>query len=219
MKSDSQLKTDIVEELTWDPEVTMPASQVGVIVKDGVVTLMGHPPSLAEKHAIERAAQRVDGVKALAVEMEVKLAAGYERTDADIAQAAERALEWNVLVPDGKIKVMVENGHVTLTGQTEWEYQRQAAYVAVHSLLGVVGVTNQVVVKPKVKTADIATKIEQALERQATRDARHIQIIVNNGEVTLSGKVHSWAERRAAQGAAWSAPGVANVVNHLLVQG
>jgi osmotically-inducible protein OsmY len=216
MKPDAMLRSDIVAELNFDPAIT--ATDVGVIVKDGVVTLTGHPRSHAEKHAIERAVQRVKGVKALAIEMQVKLPSGHERTDADIALAAERALEWNVLVPDGKIRPMAEKGWVTLNGEVEWEYQRRAAEVAVRSLLGVTGVTNRVAVKPKFTPADVEARIRQALERQADRESRHIQIHVSGGDVTLSGKVHSWAERKAAQGAAWSAPGVANVVNNLLVE-
>ncbi|RZL92735.1 MAG: BON domain-containing protein [Variovorax sp.] len=216
MKSDAMLRSDIVAELNFDPAIT--ATDVGVIVQDGVVTLTGHPASHAEKHAIERAAQRVKGVKALAIEMSVKLAAGYERTDADIARAAELALEWNVLVPDDKIHPMVESGWVTLNGEVEWEYQRRAAEVAVRSLLGVTGVTNRVIVKPQFTPADVEEKIREALERQADRESRQIEVVVNGSQVTLSGKVHSWAERKAAQGAAWSAPGVANVVNNLLVE-
>jgi osmotically-inducible protein OsmY len=216
MKSDAQLRSDVVAELTWDPAIT--ATDVGVIVKDGVVTLTGHPSSHAEKYAIERAAQRVQGVKALAIEMPVKLATGYERTDADIAAAVERAIEWNVLVPDDKIHPMVEGGWVTLNGEVEWDYQRRAAEAGVRSLLGVTGVTNRVVVKPKFTAADVEKKIQEALERQADREARQIKIEVNGAHVTLSGKVRSWAERKAAQGAAWSAPGVANVVNNLLVE-
>jgi osmotically-inducible protein OsmY len=216
MKSDAQLRSDIVAELNFDPAIT--ATDVGVIVKDGVVTLTGHPSSHAEKYAIERAAQRVNGVKALAIEMPVKLASGYERTDADIAMAVERAIEWNVLVPDDKVHPMVEKGWVTLNGEVEWEYQRRAAEGAVRSLLGVTGVTNRVTVKPKFTPADIEQKIQEALERQADREARQIEIAVNGAQVTLSGKVHSWAERKAAQGAAWSAPGVANVINNLLVE-
>lgn len=216
MKSDAQLRSDIVAELTWDPAIT--ATDVGVIVKDGVVTLTGHPSSHAEKYAIERAAQRVKGVKALAIEMPVKLASDYTRTDAEIAMAAERAIEWNVLVPDDKIHPMVENGWVTLNGEVEWDYQRRAAEAAVRDLLGVTGVTNRVVVKPKFTAADVEKTIREALERQADREAERIKIEVNGAHVTLSGKVHSWAERKAAQGAAWSAPGVANVINNLLVE-
>jgi osmotically-inducible protein OsmY len=216
MRSDAQLKSDIVAELSWDPAIT--ATDVGVIVKDGVVTLTGHPSSHAEKYAIERAARRVKGVKALAIEMPVKLASDYTRTDADIAMAVERAIEWNVLVPDDKIHPMVENGWVTLNGEVEWDYQRRAAEVAVRDLLGVTGVSNRVVVKPKFTAADVEKKIREALERQADREAERIKIEVNGAHVTLSGKVHTWAERKAAQGAAWSAPGVANVINNLLVE-
>ncbi|VTU35992.1 periplasmic protein [Variovorax sp. PBS-H4] len=216
MRSDAQLRSDVVAELNWDPAIT--ATDVGVIVKDGVVTLTGHPSSHAEKYAIERAAQRVKGVKALAIEMPVKLAADYTRTDADIAAAVERAIEWNVLVPDDKIHPMLENGWVTLNGEVEWDYQRRAAENAVRDLLGVTGVTNLVAVKPKFTAADVEKKIQEALERQAGREAERIKIEVNGAHVTLSGKVHSWAERKAAQGAAWSAPGVANVINKLLVE-
>lgn len=216
MRSDAQLRSDIVAELNWDPAIT--ATDVGVIVKDGVVTLTGHPSSHAEKYAIERAAQRVKGVKALAIEMPVKLSSDYTRTDADIAMAVERAIEWNVLVPEDKIHPMVENGWVTLNGEVEWDYQRRAAENAVRDLLGVTGVTNRVVVKPKFTAADVEKKIQEALERQAGREAERIKVEVNGAHVTLSGKVHSWAERKAAQGAAWSAPGVANVINNLLVE-
>ncbi|MEJ8826706.1 BON domain-containing protein [Variovorax humicola] len=216
MKSDVQLRNDVLSELAWDPAIT--ATDVGVIVKDGVVTLTGHPSSHAEKCAIEHAVQRIAGVRALAVEMTVKLPADFQRTDAEIALAAERALEWNVLVPDGKIKAMVENGFATLSGKVDWEYQRRAAEVAVRDLLGVTGVANQIVVKPKVTSTDIALKIQNALERQADREARRIEISVSGADVTLRGTVHSWAERQAVQGAAWSAPGVANVVNNLLVE-
>jgi len=216
MKSDAMLRSDIVAELNFDPAVT--ATDVGVIVKDGVVTLTGHPASHAEKHDIERAVQRVKGVKALAIEMEVKLASAYERTDADIAGAVERALEWNVLVPDDKVHPMVEDGWVTLNGEVEWDFQRRAAEGTVRNLLGVTGVTNSIVVKPKFTPADVERKIQEALERQADREAKQIEVSVAGSVVTLRGKVHSWAECKAVQGAAWSAPGVAHVINNLLVE-
>lgn len=213
MKTDAQLKKDILAELTWDP--TVKATDVGVIVKDGVVTLTGHPGSYAEKHAVERAVQRVEGVKALAIEIEVRLSAAHERSDADIATAVERALEWNVLVPDNKVHPKVEKGWVTLSGEVAWDYQRRAAEKAVRDLVGVVGVTNRVKVEPQVAPADVKKSIHDALARQADREARHVEIIVDGATVTLRGKVHSWAEREAVQGAAWSAPGVASVVNKL----
>jgi osmotically-inducible protein OsmY len=216
MPSDADLKNDVLAELAWDPVAR--TAPVALIVQDGVVTLSGHPASYAQKHAIERAVQRVKGVKALAVEMTVKLPDDHERTDGEIALAAEHALLWNVLVPDDKIRVMVESGCVTLSGQVEWQYQRQAADDSVRDLLGVRSLANQVVVRPKFTPADIQAKIESALQRQAQREARNILILANGAEVTLRGTVHSWAERRAAEGAAWSAPGVAHVVNNLLVQ-
>ena len=262
MKTDAQLREDIQSELAWDP--SFDAANIGVIVKDGVVTVTGHLASFAEKYAVERAVQRVHGVKAVAVEIAVKLPFDNERTDADIATAAERALEWNVLVPDNKIHPMVEKGWLTLNGEVDWEYQRRAAEgavrnllgvrgvsnlvkvtpkvrpmvekgwltlngevdwdyqrhaaeSAVRNLLGVRGVSNLVKVTPKVRPADVEKKIHDALARQAEREAKHVAVAVNGSQVTLRGKVHSWAERKAVQGAAWAAPGVAVVVNDLTV--
>ena len=215
MKTDTQLRDDVQAELSWDP--AFKASDIGVIVKDGVVTLTGHLSSHAEKYAAERAVQRVHGVKAVAVEMTVKLPFGNERTDADIAMAAERAREWNVQVPDGRIRPMVAKGWLTLQGEVEWGYQRSAAEGAVRDLMGVTGVSNLVKVKPKLSPADVEKKIHDALSRQADREARRLSISVDGSQVTLRGVVHSWAERDAVQGAAWATPGVSVVVNDLLV--
>jgi osmotically-inducible protein OsmY len=215
MKTDTQLRNDIQAELNWAPEVK--TSDIGVIVKDGVVTLTGHLASHAEKYAVERAVQRVHGVKALAIELTVKLPFDNQRTDADIAMAAERALEWNVLVPDDKIRPLVENGWITLAGEVEWDYQRSAAESAVRNLMGVTGVSNLVKVKPKVSPADVEKKIHDALSRQVDREARQLAITVDGSQVTLRGTVHSWTERDAVQGAAWATPGVTVVVNDLLV--
>jgi len=215
MKTDTQLRNDVQAELHWAPEVK--ASEVGVIAKDGVVTLTGHLASHAEKYAVERAAQRVHGVKALAVELTVKLPFDNQRTDADIGLAAERALAWNVLVPDDKVRPMIEKGWLTLNGEVEWEYQRSAAENAVRDLMGVTGVSNLVKVKPKVSPADVEKKIHEALSRQAEREANRLAITVNGSQVTLRGTVHSWTDRDAVQGAAWATPGVSVVVNDLLV--
>jgi osmotically-inducible protein OsmY len=215
MKTDTQLRNDIQAELTWAPEVK--TSDVGVIVKDGVVTLTGHLASHAEKYAVERAVQRVHGVKALAVELTVKLPFDNQRTDADIAMAVECALDWNALVPDDKIQPLVENGWITLAGEVEWGYQRSAAESAVRDLMGVTGVSNLVKVKPKVSPADVEKKIHEALSRQADREAHRLAITVNGSQVTLRGTVHSWTDRDAVQGAAWATPGVTVVVNDLLV--
>jgi len=215
MKTDTQLRNDIQAELTWAPEVK--TSDVGVIVKDGVVTLTGHLASHAEKYAVEGAVQRVHGVKALAVELTVKLPFDNQRTDADIAMAVECALDWNALVPDDKIQPLVENGWITLAGEVEWGYQRSAAESAVRDLMGVTGVSNLVKVKPKVSPADVEKKIHEALSRQADREAHRLAITVNGSQVTLRGTVHSWTDRDAVQGAAWATPGVTVVVNDLLV--
>jgi osmotically-inducible protein OsmY len=215
MKTDTQLRNDIQAELAWAPEVK--TSDVGVIVKEGVVTLTGHLASHAEKYAVERAVQRVHGVKALAVELTVKLPFDNQRTDADIAMAVECALDWNALVPDDKIQPLVENGWITLAGEVEWGYQRSAAESAVRDLMGVTGVSNLVKVKPKVSPADVEKKIHDALSRQADREAHRLAITVDGSQVTLRGTVHSWTERDAVQGAAWATPGVTVVVNDLLV--
>jgi osmotically-inducible protein OsmY len=216
MKSDAQLKRDVESELEWDPSIN--ATHVGVTVEAGVVTLSGHLDTFAEKYAAERAAQRVEGVKAVAVELDVRLGVGSQRTDAEIAVAAESALQWNTLVPEERIKVMVEKGWITLSGEVDWDYQRNHAFKAVRSLLGVVGVSNDITLKPQVTPANVSARIQGALQRQAEREAKGIEILVRGHTVTLKGKVHSWAERSAAQGAAWSAPGITSVVNELHVE-
>jgi osmotically-inducible protein OsmY len=215
MKTDAQIKKDIQDELDWDPAVR--ATNIGVIVKEGVVTLTGHLNSFAEKLAAELAAQRVDGVKAVAIEMDVQLHADHTRGDTDIAAAANHALQWNVSVPKGKVLLTVEGGWVTLNGCVDWEYQRKAAEHAVENLTGVVGVTNLISIQPHASPVDIRKGIEGALTRHAAREARHLQVLVDGSRVTLKGKVHSWAERQAAQGAAWSAPGVSAVFNELVL--
>jgi len=216
MRSDAQLRNDVQSELDWDPAIK--SSSVGVIANDGVVTLTGHVGSFAEKYAVERAAQRVKGVKALAVEITVKLPASDQRTDADIAAAVERGLEWSALVPAGKIKPLVEGGWITLSGEVDWEYQRKAAENAVRNLMGVTGVSNLLKLTPKVVPSDVEKRLHDALARQADREADRIQITVIGSQVHLKGRVHSWAEFNAVQGAAWSAPGVTSVVNDLVVQ-
>lgn len=216
MKTDAQLRADIQAELEWDPAIT--STDVGVIVDHGVVTLTGHLGSCAEKLAVERAAQRVGGVKALAVETSVKLAAGLERTDADIAQAVARALEWNVRVPRDAVRPMVERGWVTLAGEVEWDYQRRAAESTVRNLLGVTGVTNLMTINPQVCSADVERQVQDALIRVFHDRPRQVAVDVNGSQVVLRGKVHSWAELDAVRSAAWSAPGVVSVINELAVE-
>ena len=216
MKTDAQLKKDVLDELSWDPAIN--ATEVGVVVKDGVVTLTGNLATYAEKYAAERAAQRVSGVKAVAVDLQVRLSPSYARSDSDVAAAAQRALDWNVVVPKQTIQTKVEKGWVTLSGEVEWDYQRKAAERAVRDLFGVVGVTDLIKVKPQLLTADIEKGIREALQRQAEREARQLEVSVEGSKVILHGKVHSWADRRAVQNAAWSAHGVSNVENDLTVE-
>lgn len=215
MKTDVQLKKDVENELEWDPSVN--AAQVGVAVDKGVVTLTGHLDTYGEKYLVERAVQRVQGVKALAIELDVKLAPGHKRSDSEIAAAAESALKWHTLVPADRLTVRVEQGWVTLKGDVEWAYQRNAAMQAVRSLTGVAGLTNDITLRPKVMSANVLTRIREALARHAEQEAHRVEVVINGATATLRGTVHSWAERTAAQGAAWSAPGVTNVVNELKV--
>ncbi|MFZ2649153.1 MAG: BON domain-containing protein [Burkholderiaceae bacterium] len=216
MKTDAQLKKDVTAELEWDPSIN--ASHVGVAADNGVVTLTGHLGTYAEKYAIERAVQRVQGVKAIAIELDVKLESGHKRSDSEIATAVESSLLWHALIPAERIQVKVEKGWVTLKGELDWEYQRRSAEKAVRNLTGVVGVSNIITLKPTVTPAKVADRIRDAMARHAEREAKHIEVMVSGSAVTLRGAVDSWAERNAAFGAAWSAPGVLSVVNEIKVQ-
>ena len=210
MKTDSQLQQDISAELKWEPSVH--AARIGVEVKDGVVTLAGQVDSYSEKWNAERAAQRVAGVKAMTTELKVHLTGLSKRTDADIAEAVENVLEWTSL-PAGAIKVMVEGGWVTLSGDVDWQYQRQAATDSVRHLMGVAGVSNQIGIKPSVTATAVKSDIEEALKRTSIADAKKISVAVHGADVTLSGTVHSWDERETATNSAWGTPGVRNVVD------
>jgi osmotically-inducible protein OsmY len=215
MSTDAQVKQNVIAELEWDPSIN--AAQIGVEVKDGVVTLAGHVDSYADKWNAERAAQRVKGVKALAVEIDVKLPGTSERNDADIARAAENVLQWTNYLPQDSVKVMVEGGWITLSGELDWDYQRRIAVKAVRHLMGVTGVSDNVLVRPKVSMSDIKSDIEAALERRARADAKAISVAVNDSVVTLSGTVHSWTERDAVTDAAWNTPGVRNVIDNTII--
>ena len=213
MKTDSQLQQDVMAELKWEPAVH--AAQIGVEVKNGVVTLAGEVSSYVEKWNAERAAQRVNGVKALAVEMKVNLSEFGKRTDADIAESAKNILGWTSSLPADAIKVMVEGGWLTLSGDVEWQYQRQDAAHSVRYLSGVTGVSNQIAIKPSVSAKVVKSDIEAALKRRAAADAKTIAVEVKGADVTLSGTVHSWAERDLAKRSAWGSSGVRNVVDKM----
>ena len=215
MNGDRQLQLDVLDELRWEPGVK--ATDIGATVKDGVVTLEGTVESYAEKWAAEKAVKRLPGVRALAMEIEVKLPGSSERSDADIAQAAENALKWDVAVPHNRVKISVERGFVTLEGEVDWKFQKSAADRAVRHLKGVTGLNNFITIKPKVAPENVSEKIEAALKRNAILDAQHITVQAEGSKVTLSGSVHSWAELDAAEDAAWGAPGVSEVRNLLTV--
>ena len=168
MKTDIELRNDVLAELRWEPKVT--AGDIGVIVKNGVVTLTGSVGNYAEKWAAEKATERVSGVTAVADEIDVRLPGSGERTDADIAEAALHALKWKLFVPHDLIKVVVENGWITLEGEVEWQYQKNSAYDAVYDLRGARGVLNHITIKPQVSPENIKTKIEAAFQRNAQLD-------------------------------------------------
>jgi len=215
MECDFQLKQDVIEELNWDPAVN--ATAIGVEVEDGVVTLTGHLGSHAEKYAAEAAVKRIPGVMGLAVEIDVRLPDDARRTDADIARAAANVLAWQSMVPSGHVKVMVENGAITLTGDVDWNYQREAAEHAVAGLFGVTGVANAIVIRPQADREDLSARIKAAITRQAECDAGQLTVSVHQGKVTLGGSLRTWAEREAAFNAAWTGPGVVSVINNISV--
>jgi osmotically-inducible protein OsmY len=177
MKTDAQIQSDVIAKLSWEPSVN--SEDIGVEVKDGIVTLAGHVGSYAEKIGAERATMRVSGVKALAVEMDVRLAGSSTRTDADIARSADNVLQWTTYLPKDAVKIKVEGGWVTLSGEVTWEYQRQAAVGAVRYLMGVKGVNDQLVIKPKLSPPVVKADIEAALKRRAQNDANAISVSVH----------------------------------------
>ena len=215
MKTDTQLQQDVIAELKWEPSVN--AAQIGVEVKNGIVTLAGHVSSYAEKLGAERAAQRVSGVKALAIEMDVKLSGSSKRTDADIAGSVDNVLHWTASLPKDGVKVMVENGWVTLSGEVGWDYQRRDAARGVRHLTGVTGVSDNIAIKPNVSLSAVKSDIEAALKRRAKADAQRISVEIRGADVTLTGTVHSWSEREAATHSAWGTPGVRNVVDNMTI--
>jgi osmotically-inducible protein OsmY len=215
MKTDTELQQDVMGELKWEP--TLKAAEIGVAVKDGIVTLSGHVDSYAKKLVAERAAARVFGVRAVVEAIQVRLPSSLKRSDEDIAEMVANVLDWDVLVPIDRIKVHVQDGVVTLSGEVDWGYQKYAAEEAVHHLMGVVWLNNQIRVKPTVKPQDIKDKIVSAFQRNALLDSRRIKIETSGGKVILSGSVRSWGERAEAQWVAWAAPGVFEVENDIKI--
>ena len=215
MKIDAEIRDDVIDELRWDPQITEPDA-IGVAVKDGAVTLTGHVPTYVEKLAAARAAERVYGVKAVANELEVKLA-GAPRDDSDIATAIAHVLGSNVQVPEGKVHARVQNGWVTLDGEVDYDYQRREVERMVRQVRGVTGVSDLITVKPSASPAQVQPVLEETFKREAEIDARHISIEVNDHTAKLYGHVHSLKEASAARAAAAAAPGIATVESHLVV--
>jgi osmotically-inducible protein OsmY len=214
MKSDAQLHADVAEELATDPSID--SKRIAIAVHDGAVTLTGTVPSYWQKVEAEAAVKRVTGVRAVANELKVELPSEHKRDDADIAEAAAKALSWHSDLPD-TIKVTVENGWITLSGAVNWQYQRDEAERAVKYLSGVLGVTNAITIRATPKVEDVRDRILRELERTIEQDVNRIKIETHDGRVTLRGSVHSWSEIDAARRAAWSVPGVTAVENELVV--
>jgi osmotically-inducible protein OsmY len=215
MKSDADLKNDVLAELEFEPSVKV--EDIGVSVKEGIVTLNGSVNSYAEKLAAARAAKRLAGVRGLAEDIVVKLPGSSRRNDGDIAAAAVDAVEWTSTVPEDTVKITVRDGWLTLEGAVEGWHQKSAAEEAVRNLTGVKDVTNLIVIKPKVAAVDIKGAIKAAFDRHALLDARKIQVETNGGNVVLRGHVRSFYEREEAERAAWTAKGVTNVENRIVL--
>ena len=211
--NDKLLRQDIIDELDFEPRVD--SVNIGVAVNGGVVTLTGHVPNYVQKHFAEEAVKRVKGVRGIAEELKVQFAGPDAYSDEDIAKRALSVLDFNVLVPRGAISVKVERGWLTLTGEVGWDYQRTAALADLRKLRGVLGINNAITVKPRVSAVDVERRITDALKRHAEIEAKGVTVSVIDGKVRLEGKVDSWNDRTALERAAWSAPGVRSVEDHV----
>jgi osmotically-inducible protein OsmY len=214
MTNDHNLKTDILAELAWEPSVS--ADHIGVTAKEGVVTLSGYVDSYWQKQAAERAAGRVKGVRALAEEIEVRLPVHIKRNDAEVAAAALSRLAWDSSLPSDAVKVKVEKGFVTLTGDVDWQFERDAAADAIRALLGVTGVANQIKIKARPNISVIGDDIMHALHRSWYFDD-NVNVSATGGKVHLTGTVETWRDWQTAAATAWAAPGTTSVINDIRI--
>jgi len=215
MKTDFQLQQDVLDELLWDP--SLDSAEIGVSVNDGVVTLSGVVNSYTKKLAAEKAAKRIKDVKAVAMEIDVHFFNGEGKSDIDIAHAGLNALSWSTVVPKDSVTIKVEDSWLTLDGEVEWQYQKQAAENLVKDLQGVKGVTNLIRLKPTPTQSIVKDAIRKALERSADVEAAAINIITEGNHIIIKGKVRSWGERNEVEKAVWATPGVVDVKDELIV--
>ena len=213
--TDKTLQARVEDELDWEPSID--SSNIGVAVHAGVVRLSGSVRTYPQKIAAEKAAQRVKGVRGVALDIDVRPFGDTGTSDDEVAKRALNTLAWHAMLPGNALKVRVENGHVTLTGELDWQYQREAAERAVQKLYGVRSVINQITLKPQVLASNVKRRIEDALERQARIEAGQVHVSIEGGKVKLDGKVDSWSDRNAVERAAWAAPGVTAVEDRVVI--
>jgi len=215
MKTDTDIQKDVMDELKWDP--IMQSAEIGAIVQDGIVTLVGYVDNYSQRLAAENAVKRVKDVRAVAIDLAISLPDEQRRSDTDLAAAALNALKWSSFVPEDKIRLKVDGGWITMEGEVEWQFQKESAYSAVSDLIGVHGVINRINVRPNITPVIVKDVIKKALERSADIEADSINILTDGGRIVLKGKVRSWAERKEVERAVWATPGVIEVKDELII--